>query len=238
MYCKGYRIQENTVHRYTRSTSTMPKRGGGKPWSEMSHAPALTLSDAKREIKAMDRGTGGHWKTCTGNPGNGTTTAVMQCNAHLECQYLVRTVRRANGLYAFEQVGTHSDQVNDKKRSNSALTFEQERSASASFLGTGSKPAHVQTALTLVREEELKSLGADPLSEKKAQGGLSGAAASMYCHNTVFRQYGILLFLVRIVMYLVRILRHVRNTVFQYVFSKRIVMYLVRILRRCRNTVF
>ena len=94
------------------------------------------MSAAKATIRCMDLGSGGLWKWAP-TPGNGVTSAVMQCNAHVLCGVLVRTVRTSGGLFAFEACGTHSVEANLKRRQNAALTLAQEQVVVGAFRGLG-----------------------------------------------------------------------------------------------------
>jgi hypothetical protein len=153
----------------------MPPRGQGRKWERLPEEPADSLSDARARMRCMDLGASGMWKSPSSGAGDGVTFGVLQCNAHVLCGRLVRTVRLSNGTFCFETTGEHSAEVNEKRRKNSALTMAQEDMASGSFRGMGSKPAEVRVALTLAKETELMKQGIDPLSVKDGKGGLEGA---------------------------------------------------------------
>jgi hypothetical protein len=153
----------------------MPPRGKGRNWEALPEEPAANLSDARARMRCMDLGANGIWKSPSSGAGDGVTFGVLQCNAHVLCGRLVRTVRLSNGTFSFETTGEHSAEVNLKRRQNSALTMAQEDLAAGSFRGTGSKPAEVHVALTLAKETELTKQGIDPLSVKDGKGGLEGA---------------------------------------------------------------
>ena len=131
--------------------ATMPPRGAGRDWARLLNPPAESMSEAKAAIRSMDLGSAGLWKWAP-TPGNGITSAVMQCNAHVHCGVLVRTVRTSSGLFAFETCGVHSEEANLKRRPNSALPLAQEKTVVGAFRGLGSKPAQVRVELTTERE--------------------------------------------------------------------------------------
>ena len=173
----SYRIPVNFGLRRAPILATMPPRGAGKDWARLPNPPAESMSAAKATIRCMDLGSAGLWKWAP-SPGNGVTSAVMQCNAHVLCGVLVRAVRTSSGMYAFKTCGAHSQETNSKRRQNSALTLAQEEVAIGAFRGLGSKPAEVRVELTRRAEEQLAKQGVDPLSKKDKEGGLAGAVPS------------------------------------------------------------
>ena len=147
-------------------------------WETLADAPAFgTLAEGKAHLLTRDLGTNRVWKADRASPGNGVTRAGFICNAHVHCQFRARVVRKG-GAFEVQTVGTHSVEENEKKRSNSALTKDQERAARWG-MSTGSKPAANLSALTTLVLDEALAVGATP--EKREDGGLEGAEIAALC---------------------------------------------------------
>ena len=80
------------------------------------------MAEAKLAAKKFGSG---KWKSHS-SPGNSKTNAVFVCNEHVDCTKLLRVLRVEGPSFVLQDCGAHTVELNTKKRSNSALTYEQE----------------------------------------------------------------------------------------------------------------
>ena len=106
------------------------------------------------------------WKTVAGSHKN---LKKYVCNAHANCAFPAALKRDLSGKWfvTADRDLLHSETVNEKRRSNSSLTFEQEKLARQAidyFQGT---PGSMQRA----------AQGQTPNGKRKAEGGQEGVPA-------------------------------------------------------------
>ena len=131
---------------------------------------ATSLAEAKILAKQHE---GLHWKVHRKNPGVRGTTAIFQCNSHVNCPRLLR-VALIRGVYCIQVRGDHSTEVNLYARSNSSCTFDEQKLLKFG-LDSGGKPGGIHSAMTKEMSSVLKLQGKDPLKHKRDEGGLKGA---------------------------------------------------------------
>ena len=131
---------------------------------------ATSLAEAKILAKQHE---GLHWKVHRKNPGVRGTTAIFQCNSHVNCPRLLR-VALIRGVYCNQVRGDHSTEVNLYARSNSSCTFDEQKLLKFG-LDSGGKPGGIHSAMTKEMSRVLKLQGKDPLKHKRDEGGLKGA---------------------------------------------------------------
>ena len=114
----------------------------------------------------------GKWKAYRPAPGNGTTRAVYQCNAHVDCGKLLMAYKKGDTFCIMEK-GEHTEEEQLKKRKNSPLSYTQEAAVKFSLDG-GGRPAGMRVAMTKSKVEELQKEGMDPMAHKRKEGGMQG----------------------------------------------------------------
>ena len=155
------------------------KRGLQKPWQE---APGSwsTFAEACKAAKTWadlsEGGAQGRWKsTSMSKKGK---WRVLQCNNHVGCPFLQKITQCAStGLWVRRTCFDHSTVLNDRVRSNSALTFKQEEQL-LTALEDGLKPAALLSAMTKDEMRDLRRRGENPLQHKRPEGGLEGQTAN------------------------------------------------------------
>ena len=134
-------------------------------------APAPTLKDALKAIRAMEPG---KWKW-NNISGNCKTNAQLRCNAHVDCGFVMKAQQEMDGFRLYEK-GQHGESPNLKRRKNSVFTFDEEEQARLA-LNMGGRPGKLHVALTLKELERLKEAGEDVEKAKEDEGGLAGVIA-------------------------------------------------------------
>lgn len=132
--------------------------------------PAVTTMAEAKAVAQMQEG--GKWKWAK-PPGDGVRTVYLMCNAHVGCLRLQKISKDGAGMFNIWAKGTHSEEVNLKRRKNSPLTFDEE-AALRTAIDAGVRPGAFVVAKTKEKLSELKSSGEDPLAHKRPEGGLEG----------------------------------------------------------------
>ena len=109
------------------------------------------------------------WKTV---PGSHKHLKKYVCNAHANCAYQAALKRDMSGNWfvTADRDVLHSETVNEKRRSNSALTFEQEKLARLAVDHFHGTPGSMQRA----------AQGQSPNGKRKAEGGQEGVPARQW----------------------------------------------------------
>ena len=139
----------------------------------------MNMAEAKAKKGLVDAGSDGRWKTDASAPGDGRNRVGWRCNAHIGCAVQLQACRMVGG-FGFRVRGEHSTEENTKRRSNAAMTFEQEAST-RNALASGGKPGGIVVAMTKEELRLAKEAGTD--SPKRPEGGLAGTQT----RNTVAR---------------------------------------------------
>lgn len=113
----------------------------------------------------------GKWKWAS-SPGDGKRYSIFSCNAHKNCQYKMR-VAAVDGIFYLQFQGEHAAEENTHRRTNSALTFDEEAKLKLG-MDQGARPASVLASLTVEAKDLLREQGQDPLQHKRKGGGLEG----------------------------------------------------------------
>ena len=157
------------------AAATRATRGAAFPW-EGADGTWSTFAEASKAARNWsDQSTGGgqgHWFTEYSNKKRNILS--LRCIAHKDCPFLQKVAwNQASGCFARYTAFAHAAEANDRRRSNSALTFAQ-RATLLEGLDMGGKPMEVLNAITKKRKAELIAQGKNPLQYKKAKGGLKG----------------------------------------------------------------
>ena len=135
----------------------------------------LSMKEGVAIIKAFDQGADGKWKWAK-QPGNARTRSVFTCNNHATCAAnagkLMRCVQQG-GVFILQEKGDHGSLLSPFKRSNSVLTWDEEKSMKFA-MSTGGKPGALHTVFTTDAAQVLEDAGEDPLLHKRPEGGLAG----------------------------------------------------------------
>jgi len=120
------------------------------------------FSSVKEALAAKD--TVGHGNWCWNQDGD---RKVQRCNAHVNCPVKLRCVP-LDGAYHLEVLNlAHSLEDKQKKRKNSALTYEQHKDL-LKHVEAGKRPKQSMDSAALL------AIAADP-DAKKPEGGVEGA---------------------------------------------------------------
>ena len=138
-------------------------------WVSVGSEQFSTMAEGKDNLKMME---GGKWKWDK-SPGDGRTQSCFRCNAHVDCDRVLR-VHLVDGFFIIEGKGEHAPDPNLKRRLNSTLTFDMETRVRES-MDQGGRSAGLAVALTNSKVKELKMSGKNPEHFKKPEGGLLGA---------------------------------------------------------------
>ena len=152
-------------------------RGAAIPW-ECADGTWSTFAEASKAARNWSDqstvGGQGHWKTEYSNKKRNILS--LRCIAHKDCPFLQKVGwNQASGCFARYTAFAHATEANDRRRSNSSLTFAQQATV-LDGLDMGGKPMEVLNAITKKRKAELIAQGKNPLQHKKAKGGLKGTA--------------------------------------------------------------
>ena len=90
-------------------------------WVSVGSEQFSTMAEGKDNLKMME---GGKWKWDK-SPGDGRTQSCFRCNAHVDCDRVLR-VHLVDGFFIIEGKGEHAPDPNLKRRLNSTLTFDME----------------------------------------------------------------------------------------------------------------
>lgn len=129
-----------------------------------------TIRDAIAAVKESEHA---KWKWATPS-GNCKTTAYLVCSAHVDCGRRARVSSEGN-QFKIMISGKHTTQPTKGRRSNSALTWEQEATMRAA-VNEGRTPAVVRSSMLDNAAKRLRDEGEDPLLHKLPEGGLPGAS--------------------------------------------------------------
>ena len=141
-------------------------------WLPIASDECSTMKEAIKAIRAVAPGKW-KWAKC---PGNGVTQAYFVCNAHVGCGYVVRASSCDSG-FILHAKGQHSTEVNNYKRKNSSLTFEEEAGLRLA-LDVGGRPGGLLASWTKEAMQEKEKDGLDPLDYTHDEGGMEGARRS------------------------------------------------------------
>jgi len=151
------------------------RTGPNQEWAVVVDIPSSnTLVEARNKLKLSLHQ---KWKWAR-SPGNGKTSSVFQCNAHVDCGHH-RMAVRVEQVFLVKQMGDHAEEENLKRRSNSTLPFAEEDKVRRA-VDEGTRPGTVLVSMTKEKLRELKAMGEDPLQHKRPDGGLKGAT---WCSN-------------------------------------------------------
>lgn len=150
-------------------------------WKAAPVVPQLSMATAKMEAKKLEFG---KWKWAKPS-GNGKTTAYFVCNAHVNCGRHLRIAMQSDIFFVWLK-GKHAAEPTFGKRVNSTLSWQADETLRVAVT-QGARPGAVYAGMLKDASLHLKAAGEDPLSHKKAGGGLEGELLSSRMqepHNT------------------------------------------------------
>ena len=140
------------------------------------------MEDALKAARAREEG---KWKWNKPS-GNCKTNAQLRCNAHLNCDRVVRIIQikgQEDGKFHLHEKGKHGEEAATKKRKDSALTYAEEE-AVALCADMGGRPGKAHVAFTLKEIKKLTDSGMSLEEAKLDKGGLRGVSHAPPMHRT------------------------------------------------------
>ena len=140
------------------------------------------MEDALKAARAREEG---KWKWNKPS-GNCKTNAQLRCNAHVNCDRVVRIIQikgQEDGKFHLHEKGKHGEEAATKKRKDSALTYAEEE-AVALCADMGGRPGKVHVAFTLKEIKKLTDSGMSLEEAKLDKGGLKGVSHAPPMHRT------------------------------------------------------
>ena len=143
---------------------------------------ASTMEDALKAARAREEG---KWKWNKPS-GNCKTNAQLRCNAHLNCDRVVRIIQikgQEDGKFHLHEKGKHGEEAATRKRKDSPLTYAEEE-AVALCADMGGRPGKAHVAFTLKEIKKLTDSGMSLEEAKLDKGGLRGVACPSHAPHT------------------------------------------------------